>query len=100
MLSAEEPGIHRPGTRTDHRQGCAEDPDDGRKSGAVRDRKRNPRPLLSLLELRRPGSINLPPVKFRQALLYVGALESRKPALRSGSRRMNKAAQFLRVAVV
>jgi len=80
MLSAEEPGIQRPGARADHRQGCAEDPEDGRKSGAVLDRKRNPRLLLSLLELRRPGSIILPPVKFRQAFLYFGALESRKPA--------------------
>ena len=43
MLSAEEPGIQRPGARADHRQGRAEDPEDGRESGAVRDRKRNPR---------------------------------------------------------
>ena len=43
MLSAEDPGIQRPGARADHRQGCAEDPEDGRKSSAVRDRKRNPR---------------------------------------------------------
>ena len=57
-------------------------------------------PLLSLLKLRPPGSINLPPVKLRQALLHFGALESRKPALHSGSRRKNKAAQLLRVAAV
>jgi hypothetical protein len=56
--------------------------------------------LLSLLELRRPGSINLPPVKFRQALLYFGAPQSRKPALHSDSRRKNKAEQLLGVAVV
>ncbi len=43
MLSAEEPGIQRPGARADHRQGCAEDPEDGRKGSAVRDRKCNPR---------------------------------------------------------
>ena len=57
-------------------------------------------PLLSLLKLPPPGSINLPPVKLRQALLYFGAPESRKPALHSGSGRKNKAAQLLRVAVV
>src|SRR4029077_8474297 len=56
-------------------------------------------PLLSLLKLRPPGSTNLPPLKLRQALLYFGALESRKPALHSSSRRKNKAAQLLRVAV-
>src|SRR5580704_3136422 len=57
-------------------------------------------PPLSPLELRSPGSINLPPVKLRPPLLYFGALESRKPALHSGSRRKNKAAQLLTVAAV
>jgi hypothetical protein len=35
MRSAEEPSIQRPGARADHRQGCAEDLEDGRKSGCA-----------------------------------------------------------------
>ena len=95
MLSAEEPGIQRPGARADHRQGCAEDPEDGRKSECCSGSKTQSTPLLSLPELRRPGSTILPPVKLRQALLYFGAPEFRKPALHSGSRRKNKAAHLL-----
>jgi hypothetical protein len=94
MLSAEEPGIQRPGARADHRQGCAEDrgwPEKECCSGS----KTQSTPLLSLPELRRPGSTILPPVKLRQALLYFGAPEFRKPALHSGSRRRNKAAHLL-----